>query len=214
MKENIKYPLGCEQYLMQQVAKSDLDLLSYKDSRADDSGASSLTQLFRFQYDQLVRFCDIRVGNRAVAEDLVQDAFLATRRAYPDKGVDELRPLLFTTLRNLTVNYLKSGDFKRQCASTEIGDVGDRLACHRSATPERQVMDSQLLELAEQVIAAMPPRKREALRLHRFEDLTYDEIAAHLSVSRSTVKKDIADAVAQIAERLARIERRDLDPAR
>lgn len=75
-------------------------------------------------------------------------------------------------------------------------------------------MDSQLLELAEQVIAAMPPRKREALRLHRFEDLTYDEIAAHLSVSRSTVKKDIADAVAQIAERLARIERRDLDPAR
>lgn len=181
---------------------------------ARDSGASSLTQLFRFQYDQLVRFCDIRVGNRAVAEDLVQDAFLATRRAYPDKGVDELRPLLFTTLRNLTVNYLKSGDFRRQCASTEIGDVGDRLACHRSATPERQVMDSQLLELAEQVIAAMPPRKREALRLHRFEDLTYDEIAAHLSVSRSTVKKDIADAVAQIAERLARIERRDLDPAR
>ena len=181
---------------------------------ARDSGAFSLTQLFRFQYDQLVRFCDIRVGNRAVAEDLVQDAFLATRRAYPDKGVDELRPLLFTTLRNLTVNYLKSGDFRRQCASTEIGDVGDRLACHRSATPERQVMDSQLLELAEQVIAAMPPRKREALRLHRFEDLTYDEIAAHLSVSRSTVKKDIADAVAQIAERLARIERRDLDPAR
>ncbi|MBU1287266.1 MAG: sigma-70 family RNA polymerase sigma factor [Alphaproteobacteria bacterium] len=179
-----------------------------------DANPNPLTQLFRFQYDQLLRFCDIRVGNPAVAEDLVQDAFVAARRAYPDKGIDELRPLLFTTLRNLTVNYLKSGDFRRQCASTEIGDVGDRLACQRSATPERQVMDAQILELAEAVIAAMPHRKREALRLHRFEGLTYDEIADHLSVSRSTVKKDIADAVAEIAERLARPERRDMDPAR
>ena len=173
-----------------------------------------LTHLFRSQHSHLLRFAQIRTGNPSVAEDLVQDAFLAVRRAYPDKGAEDLRPLLFTTLRNLTVNYLKSGDYRRQRASTEIGDVGDRLACHRSTTPERQVMHAQLLELAEQVIAAMPPRKREALRLHRFEDLTYDEIAAHLSVSRSTVKKDIADAVAQIAERLARTERRDPDPAR
>jgi RNA polymerase sigma factor (sigma-70 family) len=179
-----------------------------------DANPTPLTQLFRFQYDQLLRFCDIRVGNPAVAEDLVQDALLATGRAYPDKGIDELRPLLFTTLRNLTVNYLKSGDFKRQCASSEIGDVGDRLACQRSATPETQVMDAQILELAEAVIAAVPARKREALRLHRFEGLTYDEIAGHLSVSRSTVKKDIADAVAEIAERLDRAGRRDLDPAR
>ena len=75
-------------------------------------------------------------------------------------------------------------------------------------------MDAQLLALAEEVIAAMAPRRREALRLHRFEGLTYEEIASRLSVSRSTVKSDIADAVAEIAERLAREDRRDPDPAR
>ena len=43
------------------------------------------------------------------------------------------------------------------------------------------------------------------LKLHRFEQLTYEEIAERLSVSRSTVKKDLADAIAEIAEALARI---------
>jgi RNA polymerase sigma-70 factor (ECF subfamily) len=65
-------------------------------------------------------------------------------------------------------------------------------------------MDAQLLTIAEQAIEAMPPRRREVLKLHRFEHLTYDEIAIRLSVSRSTVKKDLADAIAEVAEALAR----------
>ena len=60
------------------------------------------------------------------------------------------------------------------------------------------------LAIAEEVIARMAPRSREVLKLHRFEQLTYEEIAERLSVSRSTVKKDLADAMAEIAEALAR----------
>ena len=64
-------------------------------------------------------------------------------------------------------------------------------------------MDAQRLAIAEQTIAAMKPRKRDALRLHRYEGLTYDEIARRLSVSPTTVKTDIAEAIAEIAESLS-----------
>ena len=64
-------------------------------------------------------------------------------------------------------------------------------------------MNAQLLSIAETVIAAMPRRRREALRLHRFEGLTYDEIAKCLSVSATTAKSDVAQAVAEIAAALA-----------
>jgi len=167
-------------------------------------GADVFTELYRDQFDQLVRLSRIRIGNTIDAEDLVQDAFLAVRRAYPDKAMDELRPLLFTTLRNLTLNYLKSGNTKRRQASVELLGRDDRLGCPRTVTPETQLMDAQLLTIAEQAIEAMPPRRREVLKLHRFEHLTYDEIAIRLSVSRSTVKKDLADAIAEVAEALAR----------
>ncbi|MAN73980.1 MAG: RNA polymerase [Henriciella sp.] len=165
---------------------------------------SSLQTVFIQQYGQLVRLARLRVGNAADAEDLVQDAFVAVQRAYGDREGEELRKLLFTTVRNLTVNYVKSGYVRQRRASLEIGDMQDDIACGRSVTPERQLMDSQMLDITEAVIAALPERAREALRLHRYERLTYDKIAKRMSVSPRTVKRDIAGALAAIAEGLAR----------
>ncbi len=160
-----------------------------------------------------MRLALLRVGNRADAEDLVQDAFVAVGRAYPDRAGEELRKLLFTTLRNLTVNHLKSGHRRQQQASVEVGSVGEALACARTVTPEKQLMNAQLLAIAEQTIAAMPWRRREVLRLHRYDGLTYDEIARRLSVSPRTAKSEVATALAEIAERLARLEGREANPA-
>lgn len=173
---------------------------------------SSLAQIFSNQYNQLVRFCRMRVRNDADAEDIVQSAFLAARRAYPEKGTDELVPLLKTLVRNRMLDFLKSGDHKRQLASVEIGDMADRMACARTPTPEKQVMDQETLALADALIADMPPRRREALLLHRVHGLTHTQIALRLSVSRQTVIIDIAEAVAELAEGLARAERRRTSP--
>ena len=162
-----------------------------------------LNHIFRHQYDQLVRFCRARISNPSDAEALVQDAFVSVRRAYAGKPAEDLRALLFTTVRNLSVNYLKSGRIRHARQSEEIGEAADRLACQRTPTPEQMVMDRERLAIAEQTIAAMKPRKRDALRLHRFEGLTYDEIARRLSVSPTTVKTDIAEAIAEIAENLS-----------
>lgn len=180
---------------------------------APSDGSGALNQIFRLQYEQLVRLCRLRIRSSADAEDLVQDAFLSARRAYPDKGAEELKPLVFTTLRNLTINYLKSGEARRRRASDEIGDIAGQLACNQTFTPERQLMDSQRLAIAQAAIDAMSDRRREALRLHRFEGLTYEEIARRLSVSPTAVRKHVAAALAQIAARLAEADDGRSDPA-
>jgi RNA polymerase sigma factor (sigma-70 family) len=168
--------------------------------------------VYQLARTQLLRLATFRVGS-AEAEDLVQEAFIAVGRAYPDKCREELRRLLFVTVRNLTVNYLKSGYRRQVRASVEIGSVGEGLACARSATPERQLMDAQLLAIAEEVIEGLPERRRLALRLHRYDGLTYDQIAQRLSVSVRTVKSDVSEALAAIAERLSAAEGRDIPPA-
>ncbi|WP_300378294.1 RNA polymerase sigma factor [Henriciella sp.] len=175
--------------------------------------SSCLRRTFSEAYAQLVRLAHVRIGNRADAEDLVQEAFVAVGRAYGDRSGEELRRLLFTTLRNLTVNYLKSGHVRAHRGAVDVMEEGSAVACGRTVTPERQLMDSQLLGIAEAAIAAMPARRREALRLHRYDGLTYDEIARRLSVSPRTVKREVADAVAEIAGRLAQAEGRDPSPA-
>lgn len=173
-----------------------------------DTPISPLSQLFRTRYRQLLRFCRIRVRNPADAEDIVQGAFLAARRAYPDKGIEELEPLLFTLVRNRALDFLKSGEHKRQVASQEIGEVADQVACPKTVSPEQQVLDAERLGLVASLMEELPPRRREALRLHRLEGLPHAEIARRLSISRQTVIMDIAGAVAALAEGLARADSR------
>lgn len=179
-----------------------------------DKPISPLTQLFRSQYRQLVRFCRIRVQDRADAEDIVQAAFLNARHAYPDKGIEELRPLLFTLVRNGALDFLRSGEHRRRQTSVEIGEAADLIACDQSPTPEQQLMDADRLKTAQKIIDAMAPHRRDALLLHRIEGLTYAEIEKRLSMSRTGVIVAIAEAVAELAEGLARAEGRHLPPGR
>lgn len=179
-----------------------------------DSPAAPLTQLFRSQYRQLVRFCRIRVRDQADAEDIVQAAFLNARRAYPEKGIEELRPLLFTLVRNGATSFLKSAEQRRQETSIEIDDAAGLIACDRSLTPEQQLLDTDRLKIAQKIIDGMAPHRRDALLLHRIEGLTYAQIEKRLSTSRTGVIVAIAEAVAELAEGLARAEGRGIPTGR
>lgn len=187
--------------------------LAFSAIERDEDNSFPLRKIYEQQYNHLVRLARLRIGNRADAEDLVQEAFVAVGRAYGDKSGEELRRLLFVTLRNLTVNYVKSGYVRAQRGAVDVMDEGSAVACGRTVTPERQLMDTQLLGIAEETIAAMPERRREALRLHRYDGLTYDEVARRLSVSPRTAKREVAVALAEIAGRLALAEGRDDSPA-
>ncbi len=167
-----------------------------------------LEQLYRDDYSQLLAFARIRIGNAADASDLVHDAFLAVRRAYPDKRGEELRRLIYTALRNRTNDHLKSHDTKRRKTSVEIGDCGHLLPCSTSVTPEKRLIDTQTLRLVSQAMEEMSPRQREVLHLRRYEGLTVEAVAARLSISQTTAKTDLMAAMKTIARSIERAEGR------
>ena len=170
--------------------------------------AAALCHLFQTQYQHLLRFCRVRIRSEADAEDIVQNAFLAARRVYPDKKADELRPLLFTLVRNMAISHLKL-HWNKHRHGEDISEAGRGYACPQSPNPENQLIVTESLVIIEEVLAGMSPRRREALRLHRYEGLSYEEIARRLSVSSAAVKKHVALAVAEIARRLAEAEGRE-----
>jgi RNA polymerase sigma factor (sigma-70 family) len=163
-----------------------------------------LIGIFRIHHAQLLRFARLRILSHADAEDLVQEAFISASRAYPDKPADELLPLLFTILRNLTRDYLKSGYVRSRQNSAEIMSMGDRLACHQAFSPEQKLIDRQLLAIAQAAMDNLGARQRQALKLHRLEGLTHNAIARRLGVSPRTVRNDIAEALAAVAKALSR----------
>lgn len=60
---------------------------------------------------------------------------------------------------------------------------------------DHHLRESDLAELIEKEIAALPPKMREVFELSRKKHLSHKEIAAELGISETTVKKQVNNAI-------------------
>ena len=130
-----------------------------------------------------------RVGP-AEAEDMVQDVFLAMSARQGDP-VDNVEGYLFRIAANLVARR----------AGREAGRpaIEAMLEAPEGFSPERILMSKQEAAGVLAAIRALPPRTREAFIFHRFEEMTYPEIARRLGISVSAVKQLIARAIRQVS---------------
>jgi RNA polymerase sigma-70 factor (ECF subfamily) len=133
---------------------------------------------------RLRRYARALVGNRAAADDLVQDTLeraLAKLHLYR-RGTD-LRAWLFTVMHNVYVNQLRSA---RPAAPLEEG------------MPElaRAPREGDALELRdlERAVRRLPPEQREVLLLVALEDMSYEEAARTLGIPIGTVMSRLSRA--------------------
>lgn len=125
-------------------------------------------------------------GNRALAEDLVQEAFLRVLKAIGNyHATQPFKPWLYAIAVNLTRDHFKRADTRRSNL------VGDEVLAE--IVSDAEALDAGLLagEEAQAVAAAiadLPPHQREALLLRYYQDLSLTEIALALNVPVGTVK--------------------------
>jgi RNA polymerase sigma factor (sigma-70 family) len=70
--------------------------------------------------------------------------------------------------------------------------------------PEQQAEAHELIERMERSLVAANPRTREAFLLHRFDGMSYEEIARRFNISTRSVAKHIAKALVLIDNELLR----------
>ena len=166
-------------------------------SVANDDAA--FEALFRAEYASLVNFGKRYVHDLTVAEDLVQDVFLALwqlrTRVHPDTAA---RAYLFRAVRNRALNHLRQTKLRRR--------VGAELALGaRSVEPETGGADVARIRTAlQQAIDALPTRCRLIFRMSREHALTYAEIAESLNISIKTVETQMGRALRALRESLER----------
>lgn len=150
---------------------------------------------------ELVLFLQRRGPSLEDAEDIVQETFARFHRAGHELGQADARPLLFAIAKNLLKDHWKQAN--RERARTLRLDTDDTTAAWEKAPSEDPAADRRAIARQELVgIAAairdLPPRCRDAFLLHRFEDLSYRQIADRLGVSVSMVEKHLAEALRRL----------------
>lgn len=153
-----------------------------------------LASLYRAEAPRLRRMLTRRLSPERAA-DLVQTTFLrvlglGTRR--PVK-LDQPGAYLTRIAGNLMRDEARSA-FRRSEAlhfSIETCELP-------SGDPHDGLEARDLLRRVNTAIDRLPQRTREIFMAHRFEDLTYPQIAERMGVSVKTVEKHISAALAQL----------------
>jgi RNA polymerase sigma-70 factor (sigma-E family) len=153
-----------------------------------------IEDLYREHALGLVRFALLLTGDRATAEDIVQDAFLGLHRHW-DEVKDPGRVLAY--LRTAVVNGSRSR-YRRQMVARRLRP--EPLAMVQSAEALALAGEDRRALLA--AVDALPRRQREVLALKYFLDLGEQEIAAILSISRGAVASTASRALTALARQL------------
>lgn len=152
---------------------------------------SRFNHVFLAQRVSLLRTLERMVNNHSTAEDLLQETYLRVARALSERAIDHLEPFVFQTARNLALDHLRARRIQSRTMLEDVPlDVVQSIAAPLSSA-EDAAHAEQMLERLNISLSQLTPRQQQIFILSRLHGHSYLEIAEQLSVSLSTVQKDL-----------------------
>jgi len=164
----------------------------------------SIEELFAALESPLLAYALRLLGERALAEDTVQDAFMKLHAQFAE--VREPRRWLYRTVHNLALNHRR--DSAKVVPLPNPAEETARPSPPESADPDplpdEQIIRWEGIGLVRLSLAALDERSREVVRLKFHEDLSYKEIGQRTGLKTGHVGYLLHHALKTIAAELAR----------
>jgi RNA polymerase sigma-70 factor (ECF subfamily) len=156
----------------------------------------------------MLRTATMIVGDRDIAEDVVQDSLIQAWQHLADlREASALRPWLMRIVVNQCISFkrrlARTATFMRNMLSEQETHLIAQAADEYKGLLERD------WDLAH-AIEHLPSKQRDVIMLHYYHSMTLPEMARALSTSENTLKKRIQAALTNL-RRLLRVSDRDED---
>jgi RNA polymerase sigma-70 factor (ECF subfamily) len=166
--------------------------------RAKSGDRAAFEELYRLYQRPLVNYLYRLCWNRALAEDLLQEAFLRLWRAVPGyEPTAKVSTYIFRIAHNLFINEAA----RRRETALEGADQELR------NEPASDLARREVQSVVKRAIEALPEGEREVLLLSEYQGFKYAEIAEVLGIPVGTVKSRMFSAVQRLKEALKDLER-------
>jgi RNA polymerase sigma-70 factor (ECF subfamily) len=154
----------------------------------------SIAALFESEESGLLRFAIGLVGQRVVAEELVQEAFLRLHQAW--SGVENPRGWLYRSLRNLAINHLRDRPREAPIDEESVAS-GDR-------SVGESLGRSEAVGMVRLLLSELPEDDRKLIELKYRDDLKYEAISRKTGLSVGNVGYRLHHALKGLADALRR----------
>jgi RNA polymerase sigma-70 factor (ECF subfamily) len=163
---------------------------------AQSGARGALNQLLSDLQDGLYGYLVRLVGDKHLAEDILQEVFvLIWRKLFWLRDPEVFRPWAYRIASREAFRQLR----KHRVQARMLGHEAPLAKLHaREAPPSAQEWEESLPGL----LALLSPASRAVLILHYLQDMTLNEVADILEVSPGTVKSRLAYGLATLREKM------------
>jgi RNA polymerase sigma-70 factor (ECF subfamily) len=161
-----------------------------------------IVSLFMANRRSLIDYASGIVGNRAHAEDLVQEAWLRLDQASHRRFLGEPLGYLYRIVRNLALDGRRRMQREGKVVAADSFDTVAQTSPDEHPSPEAMALYKDEFDLLMKAIAELPERTRTALEMHRFGGCKLREIAAFLGVSVPMAHILVSEGVQHCKRRL------------
>ncbi len=151
---------------------------------AETDATDAFAALFAHYQPDINTFLLRFVKSPELAEDLAQEVFLKIWEHRQNLNeIQSFRAYLFITARNHTLTTLR----KAARTQTAMGEITKHALANRDNSGDH-ILLKEYGQYLRDLLTTLPPRSREVFKLCREQNLSYDEVARQLGVSRNSVK--------------------------
>jgi RNA polymerase sigma factor (sigma-70 family) len=161
---------------------------------AERDAAAEFESLFLPHLDAAYNLARLLTRNEHDAEDVVQEAYLRSLRAFASFRGGASRPWFLTIVRNTSFTWLRDNRSRADRA-----EYHEELHVSGGATPEAESLGNERARAVERCVRELPADFREAIVLREMEELSYQEIAEITGVPRGTVMSRLSRGRARLA---------------
>jgi len=185
-------PLG-EIFIEEMQEGVDEEDIKQRCSRGD---RAAYALLYTFYFKPLYRHVFLFLKSKEETEEIVQDAFVKiweNRASLPE--VRNLKPYLYRVTKNLLLDHLR----RLQTQNKVIRIASPQTEPLEDST-SNQINHKDYIALSREAIQHLTEKRRQIFLMRTQQELSLDEIALKLGISKSVVKKQLYAAITFVRE--------------
>jgi RNA polymerase sigma-70 factor (family 1) len=173
------------------LAQNDLHIEKELLIQISEGNEKAFSTLFSVYYEQLFNYIYGFIKSRQITEELVMDVFLKIwqgRDIIPE--IVKFDAFLFRVAHNKSIDFLRSvaKDPKFEVLLWDKIQLADNILADSSTLIHEY--EAKLRES----ISILSPQQKKIYQLSREQDMTHDQIAAYLKLSKHTINNHIVEA--------------------
>ena len=149
--------------------------------------------LFRQHYAAMYRLARTILYDADESKDVVSDVFVRLLHNNPSVQVEKMEGYLMMAVRNRCLDVLSHKSVREQVEKLFSQELKQR---HIIARNE----DERLDQLMQYIERELPPLSQQILRLRFLQEMTYEEVAQEVGVSKVTVYNHLWQSMHRIKE--------------